>query len=274
MSLLALLGILLASVAIMIALLIGARRMRPGGWWADPGRAGGVLGAARGPLAVILAFVIFVGFQRFNAADLSSEREATATRTMYKTAEFFGGFDRRQVHANLICYARAVIHLDWPAMQSGGRSERVDDLAASIDNTLQVLRVRTKLQEGALSEMFDEANAREQARNDRLADANNRVPEPVWVVLIAGTLSLLLYTLLFADPKESLFTQAVMVGSVTVVLIGGLVLIWFLSHPFRDEAGSIRPSAMERSLFEMENNPVYSDSGLPSRCDRVGRPLF
>jgi hypothetical protein len=47
-----------------------------------------VLGAARGPFAVILAFVVLVGFQRFNNAESSAEREADSIRTMFNTAAF------------------------------------------------------------------------------------------------------------------------------------------------------------------------------------------
>ncbi len=44
---------------------------------------------------------------------------------------------------------------------------------------------------------------------------------------------MLAYVLLFADPKENLVSQAIIVGAVTVIMVGGLMLVWFLSHPSR-----------------------------------------
>jgi hypothetical protein len=41
-----------------------------------------VLGAARGPFAVILAFVIFIAFQGFNDARHYADQEASATRRL------------------------------------------------------------------------------------------------------------------------------------------------------------------------------------------------
>jgi hypothetical protein len=68
-------------------------------------------------------------------------------------------------------------------------------------------------------------------------------------------------------------SQAVMVGSVTIVIVGGLILVWFLSHPFRDEMGSIKPTAMERTLDEFANDPAFRrESSLPHLCDAEGRP--
>ena len=51
MSPLLVLAIILGSCAITIGLLVVLRRRQPTGWWVDPGRAAGVLGAARSPFA-------------------------------------------------------------------------------------------------------------------------------------------------------------------------------------------------------------------------------
>ena len=84
---------------------------------------------------------------------------------------------------------------------------------------------------------------------------------------------MLAYVLLFADPKENLFSQAIMVGAVTVIVVGGLMLVWFLSHPYRDEPGSIRPTAMEKTVSELQTDPAYAESGLVTGCDAQGNPL-
>jgi hypothetical protein len=56
-------------------------------------------------------------------------------------------------------------------------------------------------------------------------------------------------------------------------VIGGLMLVWFLSHPFGDEAGSIKPTSMARVVAEVEHDPAYAESGLPVTCDTQGHPL-
>jgi Protein of unknown function (DUF4239) len=264
-------GVLGLAVVMVLGLLVLARRRRDG-WWGDPAVAAGVLGAARGPFAVILAFVILVGFQRFNNAQSSAEREAAAVRTMFNTAAFLDTPQRESLQVDIFCYARAVIALDWPAMSRGRSSQRVDVLERAFDDDLKSVQVGTMLQNDAVQDLFNESTAREQERADRIAEADNRVPEPVWIVLGVGALGLLAYVLLFANSKERFLSQAIMVGAVTTIIVGGLILVWFLSHPYRGETGSIRPSAMERVLDEIQHNPKYAGAELPLRCDAEGNP--
>jgi len=193
---------------------------------------------------------------------------------MFKTADFFDTAPREQIQANLFCYGRAVVALDWPAMGRETRSARVDELGGYLENDMRALAPREKVQEAALSDLFSEAGTRTQARSDRLAGADAGVPAPVWIVLIVGALGVISYVLLFADPKERFLSQSVMVGSVVAILVGGLMLVWFLSHPYGDEPGSITPVAMKRTLAEAEHDPAFETRTVSPYCDREGLPLF
>lgn len=260
--------------ALAASLLILAVMRRPEGpWWADPGRAAGVLGAARGPFAVILAFIILAAFQGFNSARTGADQEASATRTLFKTGELFEGSTRDDLQANVICYARAVINLDWPAMRGGTSSTRVDDLAGSIEDDVRSVRVRGEIEGAAATNLFNVANQRQQGRDTRLSEADGRVPEPVWIVIIVGAVGVLAYVLLFADRRERFISQALMVGSVVVVVVGGLILVWFLSHPFQGGPGSIQPTAMQHTLRDLQRDPAFAERGLPVLCDPAGRAL-
>jgi len=267
------LAVVLGASAIAIGILVLLRRRQPEGWWVDPSRASGVLGAARSPFAVILAFVILVAFQGFNDAKLGAQQEASATRTLYKTAALFSPSIRDQLHANLLCYARAVVSSDWPAMAHGGSSVRVDDLASTIEDTIHDIHTSDGVQLSGVSDVFAEANARERGRDSRLAEADGRVPSPVWIVILLGGAAVLAYVLLFADPRERFVSQAVMVGSVTTIIVGGLLLVYILSHPYRGEAGSIEPAAMRHTIDLIEHDPAFAEGGFPHACDARGRPL-
>jgi len=267
----AVVGILALAVALALGALALARR-REGGWWTDSGRASGVLGAARGPFAVILAFVIFVAFQGYTASRDAAGREASAVRRLFKEADLLPGLSQAQVEANLVCYGRSVIALDWPAMKDSSSSPVVDDTAAQIDDQLHA--VHTMGARGpAIDAIFADAANRDEARADRVNDGKGEIPGPVWIVLGLGALSVLAYVILFADPAEQFVSQAVMVGSVTIVTVGGLLLVYFLSHPFNDQMGSIKPTAMERTLNEFQTDPAFRrESSLPIICDAQGRP--
>src|SRR5262249_11819929 len=179
---------------------------------------------------------------------------------------------RAQVQGNLVCYARGVIALDWPEMESGKSSRVVDDTAALIDDQLGTIHAKG-LNGPAIDAIFTDAALRDDARADRVNDGKTEIPGPVWIVLGLGALSVLAYVILFADPAERFVSQAVMVGSVTIVMVGGLLLVYFLSHPFQDAMGSIQPTAMERTLNELQTDPTFRREGsLPIACDQEGRP--
>src|SRR5262245_30310845 len=259
-----------AALAVALGFLVLARR-RPG-WWSDTGRAAGVLGAARSPFAVILAFVILVAFQAFNDARKSAEEEASATRNLFKVADLLHGQRQEQIQENVICYSRAVINLDWPQMRDGGSSHVVDDNAADLEDIAVVANLTGEVSPEKVQPVLEDANTRDQARADRLSEATGTTPGPVWAVLLIGTVSVLAYVILFADPKERLSSQAVMVGSVTLIVTGGLILVWFLSNPYEDNWGSIRPTAMERTLQELEDDPEFAKTVLEPACDEQGNP--
>jgi hypothetical protein len=264
--------ILAVAVGLALGALVLARR-HPEGWWDDTGRAAGVLGAVRGPFAVILAFVILVAFQSFNDARRSAEEEATLTRDLFKTAGLLEPDRRDQMQENIVCYSRAVVGIDWPAMRDGGSAREVDDSAAELEDILVVSHLGGEAGSSEIQPILAEASDRDQARADRIAEGEDQIPGPVWIVLGLGTISVLAYVVLFADPRERFLSQAVMVGSTTIVLVGGMILVWFLSHPYRDQLGSIKPSAMERTLDELQNDPEFAVAGQVAPCDSDGREL-
>src|SRR5262249_2039023 len=153
------------------------------------------LGAARGPFAVILAFVIFIAFQGFNDARRNADQEASATRRLFKEADLIDGLVQPQIQANLICYARGVTHLDWPAMRNGTSSADVDDTAALLDDQLHIVHA-SGATGPAVDAIFADAEARDQARADRVAQAEGEVPGPVWIVLVLGAIGVLTYVIL------------------------------------------------------------------------------
>src|SRR5262249_10368982 len=153
-----------------------------------------------------------------------------------------------------LCYARGVINLDWPAMRDGTSSEVVDDNVALLDEQLAAVHLNAAAGPALYGILADVAT-RDENRDNRLSQASGDIPAPVWLVLIFSALAVLGYVILLADPAERFVSQAVMVGSVTVVIVGGLLLIWFLSHPFRDQTGSIKPTEMERTLNELTTDP-------------------
>ena len=72
------------------------------------------------------------------------------------------------------------------------------------------------------------------------------------MILIVGGVVVIAAVGFFADPRESRVAQGAMIAAVAVVVASGLVLVRFLDRPYNDKSGGIKPTAMERTLAQME----------------------
>jgi hypothetical protein len=71
-----------------------------------------------------------------------------------------------------------------------------------------------------------------------------------------------------ADRRERLVVQCAMIAGVAAIVAAGLLLVWFLDHPYEGHSGSIQPTEMQRTLAEMHD----ADPGLQLPCATDGTP--
>jgi hypothetical protein len=95
----------------------------------------------------------------------------------------------------------------------------------------------------------------------------------LWVVLFVISVVIFVFMLFFADSGESAITQAVLMGSVTTVMVSMLLLIGFLDNPFHEGVGGVRPVAMERTLRIIDEALQAVDARVALPCDARGAPV-
>ena len=61
--------------------------------------------------------------------------------------------------------------------------------------------------------------------------------------------------------------------AIAALVVSGLLLVWFLDHPYENRSGSIKPVEITRSLRYMEQKETTSAESVRPPCDNVGRPL-
>ena len=126
-------------------------------------------------------------------------------------------------------------------------------------------RAPGRAQETAYAQWFDEQAQRREGRRERLAEATPLVPLPLWFVLGIGASLTLAYMVAQADRREGLLIQSIPIGFVTALVTAGLLVVFFLDHPYTDESGSIAPTEMSRTL-------TLIDHGSATPCDERGVP--
>ncbi len=101
------------------AMLLVRRRAPEGSYFQDGDRAAGVFGVLAAGFAILLGFVIFLAFERYDAARSGSEAEALLLVQQFETAQFLPASSRERLSGELVCYARWVVHHEWPDMEAG-----------------------------------------------------------------------------------------------------------------------------------------------------------
>jgi hypothetical protein len=90
-------------------------------------------------------------------------------------------------------------------------------------------------------------------------------------MLILGAGLTVAYVIVFADRRERWWTQAIMVGSITALIVSGMLVISFLDRPYLEDGAYIAPTEMERSAQQIEDEVAGAGVQLP--CDAAGQPL-
>jgi hypothetical protein len=245
------------------------RRSRVDHFFIEIERGAGIFAFLGTAFAVILAFVVLEAFQSFNDAKSGAEEEATTLVQISRTAEFFPASERDPTEGILICYGRAVISDEWPAMKEGRRSPAVQIWVNHFQGALKGLHPETKAQEAAFLQLLGQQDKRTDARRARLSEANRALPAPVWFFLGLGAFVTVGFALFFADRREQYLVQGSLIAAITALVVSGLLLVWFLDHPYENRSGSIKPDEMERQLVIVENE--HRDVVPP--CDQDGNPV-
>ena len=267
-------GLLVAGVAALAigAMLLVRRRAPEGSYFEDGDRAAGVFGVLATGFAVLLGFVVFLAFESFDTSRSGAETEAQVVREQFETAQLFPAGVRARLSGELVCYARTVIHGEWPKMQAGTLGDQVNPWTLTMFRTIKTVEPRSPSEQAAYAKWLDQRSDRESARADRTHGAEGVIPAPLWIVLFLSATIIFVFMLFFADSGERAVVQATMMGGVAVVITSTLLLLWFLDHPYHAGVGSLRPIAMERTTRILDEVAAAISEKHTIPCDERGTP--
>lgn len=248
---------------VVIVKLLARRRAPDPGWFIDSTRAAGALTVIGTMFAVLLAFTIFYALQNYQRARDGGSMEAIAVTELHNVADVLEGHQGVRLHGDLICYGRAVISDEWPAMQRGGSSALVQHWVDTMVVDFAATNPGNAKQEAAYGQWFDQQAQRRDGRRARAAEASPSVPVPLWIVLGIGATAIFTYMCVQADRRESAVIQAVPIAFVSALVTSALLVVAFLDHPYADWAGSLQPAQMHVTL-------ALIDDGHVAPCDANG----
>jgi hypothetical protein len=266
--------ILVAVNAATIAAMLLVRRGAPeGSYFTDGDRASGVFGVLAGGFAIFAGFIIFLAFTSYDQSRSGGETEALTVVQQFETAELLPPATSDRLTGELDCYARYVVHQEWPQMEDGKGGDTINPWAIALFRSLRLANPRTAGEQAAYSKWLDQTSDREQARSDRLHGAEGIIPSSIWIVLFLIAAVVFAYMLFFADSGEGAVSQAMLMGSATSVIVLTLLAINALDSPYASAVGQIKPVAMERSLRILDSERAVVHERTPLPCDAQGAPV-
>jgi hypothetical protein len=188
----------------------------------------------------------------------------------FETAQLMPPAVRARFSGELVCYARSVVHQEWPLMESGSLGDSYNPWGVTMFATLKTTEPRSASEQAAYGKWLDERTAREDARADRTHGAEGVIPAPLWIVLYLSAGIIFVFMLFFADSGERAVVQATMMGSVAIVITSTVLLLVFLDHPYHPGLGALRPVAMERTLHLLESETGIAGGRFAIPCDANG----
>lgn len=265
--------ITVGATAAMIAAMLLVRRGAPeGSRFKDGDRASGVFGVLSTGFALLLGFVIFLAFTKYDDSRSGAEAEALVVVQQFETAQLMPSQVRARLSGELVCYGRYVVEQEWPAMGSGSETALLNPWSVALFRTLETVEPQAASEQSAFDAWLSQTNTREEARRDRVHAAEGIVPVPIWLVLFFSAAVVFMFLLFFADSGESAVVQGMMAGSVTAVVVATLLVLAALNRPYEQEIGGLRPVAMQRSLVTLDEARAELGIDDPLPCDPVGDP--
>jgi hypothetical protein len=258
------------SAAMITGMLLVRRRAPEGGYFAEGDRAAGGFGVLATAFALLLGFVTFLAFTKYDESRAGAEAEALVVAQQFETAQLLPPDGRVRLSGELICYARSVIELEWPLLARNVHPP-FNRWGAALFRTLQTIEPRTASEQSAYDTWLSQTFTREEERRARLHAGEGLVPLPIWLVLFFSAALILMYMLFFADSGEPAVVQALIAGSVTGVVVATLLLLTMLNRPYQQDIGGLEPVAMQHTLeiIDFAQNTLGIDHPLP--CDEAGR---
>jgi hypothetical protein len=191
----------------------------------------------------LLGFTVVVSWEQFSSADANVAHEASTLTTMYRQTVAMPEPERTQLRVQLRKYAEAAETADWKALDSSGKT---DAARAAITEMYRLLGAQPNASSNPVNgEFLSQLTVLANDRNQRVLDAQPRIPGLLWAGLIFGGVVLVSLT---GFMRLNHRIGHMILSSAVAVLLGLLLyIIYWLDHPLGTQVG-VTPEPFRQAL--------------------------
>jgi lysylphosphatidylglycerol synthetase-like protein (DUF2156 family) len=204
--------------------------------------------------AVLLGLVIIAVWEGYAEARDTAHRESSELAEVFWLAHRLPEAEGVHIQEQARSYAEVVVEEEWPLMKEEGQaSPRAWQLLDEIRLSLQDLEVQTAADAVLYQQGLQSVHDVNDARRDRLVDAEEGIPAILWVVLVVGGVIVVGFTYLFG--MDSSLVHMLMVAAVAGVIALALFTVGTLDYPFGGGV-QVGPEAFELILDRFESSSL------------------
>lgn len=217
----------------------------------------------------LCAFVVAQATGTYQRANQSASAEGSAVQLLYENAGMLPAGSGQALQAASVCYARAVHHLEWPAMEKQQSSPVVDIWSQRFNQEIPAI---TSGPGAIVGQVVGLNRAQSEARATRLNEAAPHLPVLTLALMVFAILTVVLILTSFAIVDMRRKVLLALALPLAVLLGFTPYLVETLEEPF---SGLIQISP--NVITKVETNlgadylATYPGAALP--CDAEGRPV-
>jgi hypothetical protein len=192
--------------------------------------------------AILLAFVVVVAWEQFNAAEEATETEVTRLSNLLRDAEPLPAEDRVAIQTAILTYMQNVVDREYDTMAEGKDDEQTSVAYRAIWERFYETKVDDEPAATFYGTAVGRLNELGEARRLRVLSSRSTIPLPLWTLLIGGGL----FTIAWLFPFQMADTRVQTWALGTVGAFTGFVLflVYALQHPFSGDI-AIDPGVYE-----------------------------
>jgi hypothetical protein len=207
--------------------------------------------------AVVLGLVVVSSLNTFQQARLTVSQEANSLHNIFNLSAGLPDPIGRNLRADSLAYARAMIDDEWQAMEAGKTSESASKIVSRLWLTLVKFQPSTQDQSNLHTALLAAIKDLGDSRHIRLTAAQPEYDYIIWTVLLLGGASVIIFTYFFG--LEKLHVQLLMTVIVSCVLFLNLMVVALFGSPY---SGDVKVSSLP---FVVDASDFLADMSNPCK---------
>ncbi len=195
--------------------------------------------------AVVLAFMLFAVWTRFDAAVDTVDQEANALTDIFRIAGSLPEPGRFQIQETARTYARSVINEEWATMRQRKPARQTVAQYDNLWTLITQMRATSPHDQTSIDHMLTRLTDLAAARRSRLLKARTGLPGVLWFVMIAGGVITVAFSAFFGVERFALHAFKASILTVTIFIV--LYATAEINNPFRGNV-SVSPEAFEQAI--------------------------